>query len=225
MKILIIEDVIALQTTMKEFFESKKHIVFTASNKFEAEDSLLVNQFEIILLDITLPDGNGLDLISIIKETQKNFGILILSAKNSIDDRINGLDLGADDYLTKPFHIAELNSRINALLRRKNFNNQDVIEFNEIKINTTDQEVFIAEINIHLTSKEFQLLLYLVINKERVLTKESIADHLLGNHIDYIDNYDFIYTHIKNLRKKIEQANGKDYLKTIHGIGYKYFSK
>jgi len=134
MKILIIEDESALQVTMKDFFESKKHIVKTASTKFEAEDYLLINQFEIILLDITLPDGNGLDLIPIIKSTQKNYGILILSAKNSIDDKIKGLDLGADDYITKPFHIAELNSRVNALLRRKNFNNQETIEFNEIKL-------------------------------------------------------------------------------------------
>jgi len=225
MKILIIEDESALQVTMKDFFESKNYIVKTASTIFEGEDYLLINQFEIILLDISLPDGNGLDLIPIIKSTQKNYGILILSAKNSIDDKIKGLDLGADDYITKPFHIAELNSRVNALLRRKNFNNQETIEFNEIKLNTTDQEVFVANKNIHLTGKEYQLLLYLVTNKERVLTKESIAEHLWGDHVNYLENYDFIYTHIKNLRKKIEQANGTDYLKTIHGIGYKYISE
>ena len=222
MKLLIVEDEIELQKAIEDYFKLQHFIVFNASNKFEAEDLMLLHQFDIILLDIGLPDGNGIDLLPIIKNTQKNSGVLIISAKNSIDDKIKGLDLGADDYITKPFHLAELNSRVKALLRRKNVDQNKLLEFNEIKLNTTDFEAFINEKSLNLTSKEFQLLLYFVSNKHRVLTKEAIAEHLWGENSGYIDNFDFIYTHIKNLRKKIDLSGGADYLKTIHGLGYKY---
>jgi len=149
---------------------------------------------------------------------------LILSAKNSLDDKIKGLDLGADDYLTKPFHLAELNSRVKALIRRKIFKGENIIRFNEITINLSEKQVCINEELLSLTKKEYSLLLYLINNKNRVLTKDSIAEHLWGDNIDFLENYDFIYTHIKNLRKKILKLGGEDYLKTIHGIGYKYAS-
>lgn len=222
MKLLIIEDEIDLQKTIEDFFKLQNFNVHIASNKFEAEDLILVNQFDILLLDIGLPDGNGIDLLSVIKKNQQDCGILIISAKNSIDDKIKGLDLGADDYITKPFHLAELNSRIKALLRRKNGEHNASLEFNEIKLNTIEFEATINSKNLNLTQKEYLLLLYFISNKHRVLTKESIAEHLWGNNGGYIDNYDFIYTHIKNLRKKINQSGGADYLKTIHGLGYKY---
>lgn len=222
MKLLIIEDEIELQQTVEEFFKLQQFIVYTASNKFEAEDLLLLNQFEIILLDISLPDGNGIDLLKIVKNTQKESGVLIVSAKNSIDDKIKGLDLGADDYITKPFHLAELNSRVKALLRRKNSEQNLILKFNEITLDTLNFEATIQTKNLNLTNKEYQLLLYFISNKDRVLTKEAIAEHLWGENSGYIDNYDFIYTHIKNLRKKIELSGGIDYLKTIHGLGYKY---
>lgn len=222
MKILLIEDEPDLRSTLKNFLEKEQYAVYASGSIFDAEDELLVFQFDVILLDITLPDGSGLDLLPIIRKSQNNAGVLIISAKNSIDDKVNGLDLGADDYITKPFHLAELNSRIRALIRRKVYDNKDVLSFNEISIDAVGKSVQINGKSVELTSKEYSLLLYLITNKERVLTKEDIAEHLWGNSAGYFDNYDFIYAHIKNLRKKIQAAGGNDYLKTVHGIGYKY---
>lgn len=222
MKMLVIEDEKDLRSTISSYFEKMGELVLTAENKFEAEDRLVSHQFDVIILDITLPDGSGIDILPMISKTQENAGVLILSAKNSLDDKINGLDLGADDYLTKPFHLAELNSRVKALVRRKVYKGDNHIQFNEIKINISENQAYINEELLSLTKKEFSLLLYLINNKNRVLTKESIAEHLWGDNLDYIENYDFIYTHIKNLRKKIESAGGEDYLNTVHGIGYKY---
>jgi DNA-binding response OmpR family regulator len=222
MKLLVVEDEIELRKTISEFFKKNNGIVVTAEDKFEAEDKLISHQFDVVILDITLPDGSGIEIIPVIKETQCNTGILILSAKNSLDDKIKGLDLGADDYLTKPFHIAELNSRVKALVRRNVFKGEQSVSFNEIKINFNDNQAYVESNPIQLTRKEFDLLLYLVNNQNRVLTKESIAEHLWGDNVEFIENYDFIYTHIKNLRKKIVANGGNDYLKTVHGIGYKY---
>jgi DNA-binding response OmpR family regulator len=222
MKLLVIEDEQELRNSISDFFNKSGAIAIGVANKFEAEDKLISHQFDAIVLDITLPDGSGIDIIPIIKETQSNSGILILSAKNSLDDKIKGLDLGADDYLTKPFHLAELNSRIKALVRRNIYKGEDSVSFNEIRVNLTESQAYIDNETIQLTKKEFDLLLYLINNQNRVLTKESIAEHLWGDNIEYLENYDFIYTHIKNLRKKIIANGGNDYLKTVHGIGYKY---
>ena len=224
MKLLIIEDEKELSQSLATFFKQQNAIINTAINKFEAEDLLLTQQFDAIILDITLPDGNGLNLIKIIKSNQENAGILIVSAKNSLDDKVKGLDLGADDYITKPFHLAELNSRVNALIRRKDYNGSAILTFNELSINTSQKQAYINETPLHLTKKEYALLLYFIVNKNRVLTKESIAEHLWSENIDFLDNFDFIYTHIKNLRKKITSTGGNDYLKTVHGMGYKYTS-
>lgn len=224
MKLLIIEDEQELRNTIADFFKKIGELVITAKDKFEAEDKLITHQFDVIILDITLPDGSGIDIIPVINQTQDNSGVLILSAKNSLDDKIKGLDLGADDYLTKPFHLAELNSRVKALIRRKIFKGDKIIQFNEISINTSENQAYINDKPLALTKKEFTLLLYFINNKNRVLTKESIAEHLWGDNIDFLENYDFIYTHIKNLRKKVLLIGGTDYLNTVHGIGYKYAS-
>lgn len=222
MKLLIVEDELELGKSMVAFFKNAAAIVLNSENRFDAEDKLLGHQFDIIILDITLPDGNGLDLINLIKKTQENAGILIVSAKNSLDDKVMGLDLGADDYITKPFHLAELNSRVNALMRRKFFNGEAVLSFEEISVNTSQNQAYVNAESLILTPKEFSLLLYFIVNKNRVLTKESIAEHLWGDSLELIENFDFIYAHIKNLRKKIEALGGNDYIQTVHGMGYKY---
>ena len=222
MKLLIIEDEVDLCLTISNFLKKEIDVVMTAFNKKEATEKLLYNQFDIVILDIGLPDGNGLEILTTIKQYQEKPCVIIVSAKNSLDDKIKGLDLGADDYITKPFHLAELNSRVKALARRKIFHSEEVLRFNEISINLTENQSYINDQLIELTKKEFALLLYFITNKNRVLTKESIAEHLWSDSIDFLDNYDFIYTHIKNLRKKIDQLGGTDYLKTVHGIGYKY---
>jgi DNA-binding response OmpR family regulator len=222
MKILIIEDEKELVGAIKKFLEPEGFLCETAFSYFEAEDSLSAYNYDIIILDLTLPGGDGLDLITLIKERNRQAGLLIVSAKNSLDDKIRGLDMGADDYITKPFHLAELNSRIKSLARRRHFDGANELTFNEIKINTDSNEVFINGIQLDLTKKEYEILLYFIVNRNKVITRESIAEHVWGDNISYADNYDFIYSHIKNIRKKIELNNGKNYLHNIYGIGYKF---
>ncbi|MCX6327328.1 MAG: response regulator transcription factor [Bacteroidia bacterium] len=225
MKILIIEDEKELVGTIKSFLGSEGFLCETACSYFEAEDSLSAYNYDIIILDLTLPGGDGLDLIKLIKERNKQAGLLIVSAKNSLDDKVKGLDMGADDYITKPFHLAELNSRIKSLARRRHFEGASELIFNEIKINTDSSEAFVNEKIIDLTRKEYEILVYFIVNKNKVITREALAEHVWGDNISCVDNYDFIYSHIKNIRKKIEINNGINYLHNIYGIGYKFSEK
>lgn len=222
MKILVIEDEAALCGTMTAFFVKEGYICFGVSSLFDAEEKLIAHQFDVVVLDIGLPDGSGLSLLNTIKSTQENCNTLIVSAKNSLDDKITGLSEGADDYITKPFHLAELHARIKAILRR----NQSAIEtsvcFNELVLDVVLKQLKINDAIIELTRKEFELLLFFISNKNRVISKESIAQHLWGEEIELAVNYDFIYTHIKNVRKKILAYGGKDYLKSVYGMGYKF---
>jgi DNA-binding response OmpR family regulator len=222
MKVLIIEDEFELLIAISNFLTRENYICELAENFMKAEDKIASYEYDIILLDITLPDGNGLELLNRIKKRQKIAGIIIISAKNSLDDKIHGLDLGADDYITKPFSLSELNSRIKAVLRRKQFDGTNIMTFNEISIDTESKSVSINGNEIILTKKEYDLLLFFLINKNRVLTKEAIAEHLWEDNIDLASNFDFIYTHLNNIRRKIKSAGGSDYIKTLYGMGYKF---
>lgn len=225
MKILIIEDEPELLKLMNNFLLDQGYIVEKASSLFDAEDKLLSFTYDIVLLDITLPDGTGLRLLELFKYDISDMAVIIISAKNSLDDKIDGLNLGADDYITKPFHLTELNARINAVTRRKKLNGTKKVVFNEITILTDNKEVLIHEKLITLTKKEYDVLLYFVINKNKMLTKETIAEHLWGDSIDLVDNFKFVYTHIANLRKKIKDADGYNYFKSSYGMGYKFTDK
>lgn len=222
MKILIVEDEIELLETIVSYLKNEDFICEKATTFFDAEDKIISFNYDIIILDITLPDGSGIDLLKLVKDQSPKTGVLIVSAKNSLDDKLKGLDLGADDYITKPFHLAELNSRINSLIRRRKFDGDEVIQFNEIEINPTSMAVTVNKRPIELTKKEYNLLLYFITNKNKVLTKESIAEHLWGDDIEMADSFDFIYTHMGNLRKKIKKLGAPDYLKTMYGLGYKF---
>ncbi len=222
MKILIVEDEIELLESMTSYLKNEDFICEKATNFFDAEDKLISFNYDVVILDITLPDGSGIDLLKMIKEKDSKVGVLIVSAKDSLDDKLKGLDLGADDYITKPFHLAELNSRINSLLRRQKFDGNELITFNEIEIDPTSKEVTINNRLIELTKKEYNLLLYFIANKNKVVTKESIAEHLWGDEIEMADSFDFIYTHLGNLRKKIKKYGANDYVKTMYGLGYKF---
>ncbi len=222
MKILIVEDEIELLITLSNYLVKENYICELADNFRKAEEKLSIYEYDIILLDIMLPDGNGIDLLKTIKKYQTKAGIIILSAKNSLDDKINGLDLGSDDYITKPFQLSELNARIKAVLRRRHFDGSNMLTFQEISIDTIGKSVTVHGKELILTAKEYDLFLYFLINKNRVLTKEAIAEHLWADNIDMADNFDFIYTHLNNIRKKIKQAGGNDYIKTIYGMGYKF---
>ena len=223
MKILIVEDEIELLDSMTSYLKNEDFICESASSFFDAEDKIISFGYDIIILDITLPDGSGLDLLELIKNQSSKTGVLIVSAKDSLDDKLKGLDLGADDYITKPFHLAELNSRVNSLIRRRNFDGDDTnIQFNEISLDPKSKSVTVNGKHMELTKKEYNLLLYFVTNKNKVLTKESIAEHLWRDNIEMADSYDFIYTHMGNLRKKIKKLEGSDYLQTMYGLGYKF---
>jgi DNA-binding response OmpR family regulator len=222
MKILIVEDERPLRETMASFLKKQGFLCETAGSFFEAEDKLAAFEYDIIILDITLPDGNGLDLLKNIKKRGKDTGILIVSARNSLDDKLKGLDIGADDYITKPFHLSELNSRIRAVLRRRKFDGKNELLFREFRLLPEEREVLIHNKKLELTPKEFELLLFFLTNKNRVLTRLSIAEHLWGDYMDMADRFDFVYTHLNNLRKKVRKAGGNDYIKTVYGIGYKW---
>ena len=222
MKILLIEDELELQKSIKQYLEMEGNVIEVASDFSQAASKIALYDYDCILLDITLPMGSGLDLIKEIKFKKNKAGIIIISAKNSLDDKIFGLDIGADDYLPKPFHLSELNSRIKALIRRKSFDGNMEILFNEIKILPDERRVFVHNKELVLTSKEYDLLLYFIANKNRVVSKSALAEHLWGDNSDRLDNFDFIYNHVKNLRKKLIEKNCEDYLQTIYGIGYNF---
>lgn len=219
---MIVEDELELLNSTCGYLQKEDFVCEPAPNFFEAEDKLITYQYDVVILDINLPDGNGLELLKLIKEKSPETGVLIVSAKNSLDDRLKGLDLGADDYITKPFHLAELNSRINSLLRRRKFKGSTNIIFNEIELDPDAKSAIVNGALLDLTKKEYFLLLYFITNKGRVLTKEAIAEHLWGDNIDMVDNFDFIYTHMRNLRKKLKKSGATDYLQTIYGLGYKF---
>lgn len=222
MKLLFVEDEPVLVEEMENYFKSQGFICEQAINFSQAEDKICNHSYDIVVLDITLPDGSGMNLISDIREKNLETGIVILSARNSLSDKLDGLNLGADDYLTKPFYLEELSARINALYRRKTFKGAENICFDDFKMELASKHLFYRNEQINLTKKEFEMLMYFVVNKNRVLSKASIAEHLWGDHFDQSDNFDTVYVHMKNLRKKLSNKSGKDYIKTVYGMGYKF---
>lgn len=221
MKILIIEDEKELASSISSYLTKEKYMCECVNSFAFASEKIDLYKYDCLIVDIMLPDGNGLELIKKIKKSRSNSGIIIISARNSLNDKILGLDIGADDYITKPFHLSELNSRIKSIIRRRNFSGENEILFEKMKILPDRNQIFIDDKEISLTKKEYDLIIYMVMNKNRVVTKESIAEHLWGDNIDMVDSYDFIYNHIKNLRKKIIDAGGEDYIETFYKIGYR----
>ena len=221
MKILIIEDEIDLQDAIKSSLEKENYIVETASNFELAFQKIAVYDYDCILLDIMLPDGNGMDLLKKLQKSDKVENVIIISAKDSLDDKLIGLELGADDYLTKPFHIAELNARIKAVLRRKKLNGKNTIEVANISLDLNERQLFIDGNLITLNRKEFDILKYFLLNKNRLVTRTALAEHVWGDNIDQADNFDFIYYQIKNLRKKLQAAEAQIGIQAVYGVGYK----
>lgn len=222
MKVLIVEDERQLMESISELLQNEGYVCEGAETCQLAAEKVATYAYDIVLLDIGLPDGNGLDLIPQIKAQAGPTGIIILSAKNAVDDRVRGLELGADDYLTKPFHLSELNARLKSLNRRLNFGGDRSIVFNELKILPEELRVFVHDRELTLTRKEYDILLFFLANRNRVITKVSLSEHLWGDFMDSADSLDFIYTHIKNLRKKLMKAGAADYIKNVYGLGYKF---
>ncbi|MBX2901811.1 MAG: response regulator transcription factor [Cyclobacteriaceae bacterium] len=222
MKILIVEDERELATSMVQYLRQESYVCELAFSAQEALEKIALHEYDCILLDINLPDGNGLAVLESLKKDGKADGVIIISARNSIDDKIKGLNLGADDYLVKPFHLSELGARISAVIRRKRFEGNTTLALHELAIDLIGKVVTVNGTLLELTRKEYDLLLFLVSNKNRVVSKNAIAEHLSGDMAEVFDNFDFIYAHIKNLKKKLTEADCQDYIKTIYGLGYKF---
>ncbi|MCX6291041.1 MAG: response regulator transcription factor [Bacteroidetes bacterium] len=221
MKILIIEDEQDLRVSMVEYLQQTGIVCESAENFKTAMEKISMYEYDSIIVDIGLPDGDGLKIIEELKQDKAETGVIIVSAKNSLDDKLKGLNIGADDYITKPFHLSELSARIKSVIRRRSFQGKKDIVFNELRILPEEMVVYVNDVHVSLTRTEHQLLLYFISNPNKVLTKESIAEHLWGDHADMADSFDFIYSHIKNLRKKIVEKGGSDYVKSVYGVGYK----
>lgn len=223
MKILIIEDNIDLASSIESYliFEGYKcelcNTVESTLSKIE------LYEYDCILLDISLPDGNGFTILEKLKQLNKHEGVIIISAKDSLDDKLKGLGLGADDYLTKPFHLAELAMRILAVIRRRKFDGNNILKQGDLRVDLVEKKVYCNDNVVEqLSPTEFELLLFFMSAPKRVLTKGTIAEHLMGDNADIFDNFDVVYAHVKNLRKKLNKANSVDYIKTIYGMGYKF---
>jgi len=225
LKILIVEDEEGLRESIEEYFNEAGNICETAAGYQSALAKVNMYRYDCILLDITLPGGNGLEILKSLKDNNHPDGVLIISAKNSLDDRLEGLNIGADDYLVKPFHLSELKARVTAIIRRKSYNGSNLLVFNEITIDLQAKEVKVGNTSLKFTRKEFALLLYFIANKGKVVSKNAIAEHLWGDGIDMANNFDFIYSHIKNIRKKLMEAGCTDYIQAAYGMGYKFTDK
>jgi len=224
MKILLIEDERELAQSIMEYLGKENYTCELASTFREAVAKIDVYHYDCILLDITLPDGDGLKILDQLNRDDKQDGVIIISAKNSLDDKVKGLQEGADDYLTKPFHLPELTARIYSVIRRKQFNNSNIVRQDELEIDLLAKTVSSNGQIIALTKKEFGLLILFIGNKNRVLSKSTLAEHLSGDFADMLDNFDFVYAHVKNLKRKLNEAGCTQYLKTVYGTGYKWES-
>ncbi len=222
MKILIIEDEKALTESIGNYLTSAGFVCEFASDLTIALEKVPVYDYDCILLDLMLPDGDGFKILERLRNAGKSDGVIIISAKDMLETRIEGLSLGADDFLIKPFHLSELLARIQALIRRKNFNGVNIIIFNEVEIDLNAKSVKVHGELVGLTKKEYDLLLYFLSNKNKLLSKAAIAEHLSGDMADMLDNHDFVYAHVKNLKKKLQWKKCCDYIKTVYGLGYSW---
>tara|TARA_R110002072_G_C7798392_1_gene521469 strand:+ start:140 stop:814 length:675 start_codon:yes stop_codon:yes gene_type:complete len=222
MKILIVEDERELASDMVHYLSGEQYLCEVARDYESAIERIDLYDYDCILLDLMLPGGSGLQILQYLKDRNKQDGVIIISAKNSIEDKVKGLQIGADDYLAKPFHLSELSARIFSVMRRKQFDSSNIIEQNELKIDLMSKSVFVNGKPIQLTKKEFELLLLFIGNKNKVISKNAVAEHLSGDLADMMDNHDFVYAHMKNLKKKLTEAGYGNYLTTIYGTGYKW---
>lgn len=222
MKILVIEDENELAKNIADYLGAENYLCEFATSYKQAEEKVVAFKYDCILLDLMLPGGDGIQILELLKRQNKEDGVIIISAKNSLDDKIKGLQLGADDYLAKPFHLPELAARVHSVIRRKQFGNNNIIKQGELEIDLLAKSLKVNDLPVLLTKKEFDLLLLFIGNKNRVISKSALAEHLSGDMADMLDNHDFVYAHIKNLKKKLSDAGYGNYLKTIYATGYKW---
>lgn len=222
MKILIIEDERRLSDSIRDYLEGQHYLCEQAFDYATARMKIGVYDYDCIVLDLMLPDGNGLDILKFIRGKQKDTGVIIISAKDSLDDKLEGLSIGADDYLPKPFALPELAMRVYALIRRREFSASNIMQTEHIRIDLMQKTVTVNGTQIDLTRSEYELLLFFISNRGRVISKAAIAEHLSGEMADMMDNYDFVYSHIKNLKAKLARQGLKNAITTVYGTGYKW---
>lgn len=221
MKLLIVEDEMSLLNSIKDYFEQSDFLCEGVLTFREAISRIEDFTYDCIILDINLPDGNGLKLLEYLRQCKKNDSVIIISARNSLDDKIAGLNLGADDYLAKPFHLSELNARVKALIRRKYTQGISQLEMGNITLDLSAHTVNCNNKPVSLTKNEFDLLLYLVNNKNKVVSKQAIAEHIYGDQADNLSSFDFVYSQIKNLKRKLKEKGCEEQIQTVYGLGYK----
>jgi two-component system response regulator ArlR len=221
MKILIIEDEQGLREVIRESLEKEQYIIETAHDYTSGLEKIGSYDYDCVLIDIMLPNGSGLNLVRELKSMNKKEAVIIISAKDAVDDKVAGLDLGADDYLAKPFHLAELHARIKAAIRRKSHNGDNYITFNNLKLLPEQRTVSVSATPLTLNRKEFDLLYYFMINPERLVNKTALAEAVWGDYTDQADNLDFLYSQVKNLRRKLKDAGAEADIQAVYGMGYK----
>ena len=221
MKILIVEDEPALRELIQRSLEKERYITEVAPDYDTAIEKVEVYDYDCILLDIMLPGGNGLDLQKHLKDLRKKENVIVISAKDSLEDKILGLELGADDYLPKPFHLAELNARVKSVLRRKHRDGEHAIVLGNVRLLPDSFQVWINNEQLELSRKEYDILHYFMNRPNRMVNKNTLAESVWGDHIDQVDNFDFIYAQIKNLRKKLKNHQASIEIKAVYGFGYK----
>jgi len=221
MKILVVEDEKGLREAITESLEREKYLVETAADYISGLEKIAAYDYDCILIDVMLPHGSGLDLVKEIKAMEKKDAIVIISAKDSVDDKVTGLDLGADDYLTKPFHLAELHARVKSAIRRKSHDGDKFIKWNNLKILPEQRAAWVSDTALALNRKEYDLLYYFMINPNRMVSKTALAESVWGDNIDQADSLDFVYSQIKNLRKKLKDAGAEADIQAVYGMGYK----
>ena len=221
MKILIVEDDADLREIISTSLQKERYIVETAADLRAARAKALIYEYDALLLDIMLPDGSGLDLLRELVEKGRQMNVIILSAKDSIEDKVEGLDLGADDYLAKPFHIAELHARLKSVLRRKMRDGKNLLTLGNVVVDLDEFGVKVGEKDLDLGRKEFDILVYFMNRPSRLIDKQMLAEAVWGDCIDSADSFDFIYAQIKNLRRRLKVAGATIEIKTVYGFGYK----
>ena len=220
--ILLVEDEMELAVSTIRFLKENNFNCTHKSTIKLALKEIKNNSFHAALLDLGLPDGDGLSLIKEIKNKNQETGVIIVSAKDMLNKKVEALELGADDYLTKPFFFPELNARIKSLVRRLNMEENKKITLNELTLFPEEMKVLVHNKVVDLTSKEFSLLLYFFSNQNRVLSKTILGEFMSSNYANYGFSDDLVYTHIKNLKKKLASSDCAEYIKNVYGIGYKF---
>jgi DNA-binding response OmpR family regulator len=221
MKLLVVEDETSLLQSIQEYFIQEDYLCEGATTYAAAIEKIEIFNYDCIILDINLPDGSGLQLLQYLRQNKKEDGVVIISARGSLEDKITGLNYGADDYLTKPFHLSELNARVKALIRRKYAQGANVLELGNLQLNLLSRTVTCSRQPVALTKNEYDLLAYLLNNKNRVVSKQAIAEHIYGDQADNMPSFDFVYSHIKNLKRKLKDRGCEELIQTVYGLGYK----